>query len=179
MRTSQQRIIAQAAVLAAAMTLVMSSLVSAQTTGNIDLIDKWAWATNAGWLNFRPLNGGAAVYPDHLEGFIWSENAGWIRLGTYEAGGTHTYGNTSAADYGVNNDGTGQLSGFAWSTNAGWIDFDPAGDERVVIDRATGSFDGFAWSENLGWIHFVNATPFYNVVTHGDVPVELQAFSVQ
>lgn len=178
MQTAQQRIVVQAAGLVAVIVLVLPSLVSAQTTGNIDLVDKWAWATTAGWLNFRPLNGGAAVFPDHLEGYIWSENAGWIRLGTYEGGGAHTYGNTTAADYGVNNDGTGQLSGYAWSTAAGWIDFDPTGDERVLIDRITGSFDGFAWSENLGWIHFKGAVPFYNVVTHGDVPVELQTFTI-
>lgn len=153
-------------------------LAAAQTSGNIDPIEKFAWASNAGWLNFRPLNGGAAVYPDHLEGFIWSENAGWIRLGTYDGGGSHTYLNTSPADYGVNNDGAGQLSGFAWGAVAGWIDFDPTGAERVMIDPVTKSFDGYAWSENLGWIHFKNAVPAYNVVTTGDVPVMLSRFLV-
>jgi len=158
--------------------LTLTPMVSAQT-GNIDTVDKWAWGTNAGWLNFRPSNGGAAVYSDHLEGFIWAENAGWIRLGTFDGGGPHTYANTSAADYGVNNDGTGLLSGYAWSTNTGWINFDPTGTEQVVIDLATKSFDGYAWAENLGWIHFKNASPAYNVVTTGDVPVELQAFTVE
>ena len=35
-----------------------------------------------------------------------------MRLGTHITGGTHTYANTSATDYGVNRDaGTGVLSG--------------------------------------------------------------------
>lgn len=152
---------------------------SAQTTGNIEPTDKSAWTTGAGWINFRPVNGGASVFPDHLEGFVWSENAGWIRLGTYDGGASHTYLNSTASNYGVNNDGAGTLSGFAWSTTAGWIKFDPLGPEQVLIDPADGSFDGFAWSENLGWIHFKNVSPTYNVVTTGAVPVELQDFSVE
>lgn len=94
---------------------------------------KWAWSTNAGWINVAPTapNGafmdGVAVYPDHLEGYAWAENAGWIRLGTRTTGGAWTYANTTAANYGVNrNQTTGALSGYAWSSTAGWIKFDPA-----------------------------------------------------
>ncbi len=93
---------------------------------------KWAWSTNAGWINFAPTapNGafmdGVAVYPDHLEGYAWAENAGWIRLGTHTTGGAWTYANTSATDYGVNRSPTsGALSGYAWSSTVGWIKFDP------------------------------------------------------
>lgn len=94
---------------------------------------KWAWSTNAGWINFAPAapNGafmdGVAVYADHLEGFAWAENTGWIRLGTHTSGGAWTYANTSASDYGVNRNPTsGALSGYAWSSTVGWIKFDPA-----------------------------------------------------
>ena len=94
---------------------------------------KWAWSTNAGWINFAPAapNGafmdGVAVYPDHLEGFAWAENTGWIRLGTHTSGGAWTYANNSATNYGVNrNPATGALSGYAWSSTVGWIKFDPA-----------------------------------------------------
>lgn len=52
-------------------------------------------------------------------------------------------------------------------------------DAAEVIDRITSSFDGFAWSENLGWLHFKSAEPFYNVVTHSDVPVEIPTFTVR
>lgn len=134
-------------------------------TGNIDPTHKWAWGSNVGWVNFAPADGGVTVYADHLEGYAWSENIGWIRLGSHTGGGTHTYGNTSATDYGVNNDGAGNLSGYAWSTNAGWINFNPF-HSQVTIDPTSGSFDGYAWAENVGWIHFKGTGAVaYNVVT--------------
>jgi hypothetical protein len=134
-------------------------------------VNKWGWG-NAGWINLNPTHGGVAIYPDHLEGYAWGENIGWIRLGTHTGGGAHTYGNTSAANYGVNNDGSGNLSGYAWSTNAGWINFSPT-HGGVTVDFATGSFDGYAWGENIGWIHFA-----YNVVVDGDIylPIILKSF---
>ncbi|MCP5019020.1 MAG: hypothetical protein GY938_27635, partial [Ketobacter sp.] len=82
-------------------------------------------------------------------------NIGWVRLGTHDSGGTHTYDNNAADNYGVNNDGNGNLSGYAWSANAGWINFNPS-DGQVTIDPTTGEFDGYAWGENVGWIHFKN-----------------------
>jgi uncharacterized repeat protein (TIGR01451 family) len=103
------------------------------------------------------------VYDDHLEGYVWAENIGWIRLGTFTAGTAHTYANgASAADYGVNNNGSGTLSGYGWSTNAGWVNFSPT---HGGVTIAGGSFDGYAWAENVGWIHFKNTTPAYNVFT--------------
>ena len=139
--------------------LIPAAAVQAQT-GNIYPDAKFAWSENAGWLNFRPTDGGVAVYDDHLEGYAWAENIGWVRLGSYTGGGAHTYGNTSAADYGVNNAG-GVLSGYAWSENAGWINFKPT-DGGVTIDGA-GKFDGYCWAENIGWVHFNNAAPEYHV----------------
>ncbi len=137
--------------------------------GTVDLVDKWAWSTNAGWINFYPVCDGCegvAVYTDHLEGYAWGENIGWIRLGTHTGGGSHTYLNTSEANYGVNIDGTGEppypLDGYAWGTNVGWLDFAPT-DGGVSIDPESGSFDGYAWADNVGWIHFKNADPAYNV----------------
>jgi hypothetical protein len=135
------------------------SVAYAATNSNIDPEAKWAWSTSAGWINFDPPYGGVTVCADHLEGYAWGENVGWIRLGTYTGCGIHTYGNTSAADYGVNRDGDGNLSGYAWGTNVGWINFDPDGAEGVAIDSLTGDFDGYAWGENVGWIHFSSSGP--------------------
>jgi hypothetical protein len=143
--------------------LVLCLVGVAYAAGNIDSTYKYAWGTNVGWINFNPTDGGVAVYPDHLEGYAWGENVGWIRLGTYTAGGSHTYGNTSASDYGVNNS-SGTLSSYAWGTNVGWIKFDPTGG-GVTINTSTGKFDGYAWGENVGWIHFQNASPEYYVQT--------------
>jgi len=135
--------------------------VALAVTGTIDPTDKWAWGANVGWMNFNPTHGEVMVYDDHLEGYAWMENIGWIRLGAHTGGGSHTYANTSADNYGVNNDGNGNLSGYAWGANAGWINFNPS-DSQVTIDPDTGEFDGYAWGENIGWIHLKTA---YNVVT--------------
>jgi len=142
---------------------IMLGLVGvAYAATNIDSTYKWAWGANVGWINFAPTHGGVTVYPDHLEGYAWGENIGWIRLGAHTGGSPHTYGNTSNTDYGINNDGNGNLSGYAWGTSVGWINFNPS-HSQVIIDPATGSFDGYAWAENVGWIHFKGST--YNVVT--------------
>ena len=148
--------------LAAAMAFGLWQVVEA--AGNIDPVNKWAWGTNVGWLNFNPTNGGVTVCGDHLEGYAWAENIGWIRLGTFSGCAAHTYINASPADYGVNKDSSGNLSGNAWSTSAGWIKFNPT-NGGVTINSTTGSFDGFAWAENVGWIHFKSTGAFpYNVV---------------
>lgn len=120
----------------------------------MDATNKWAWSANAGWISFNTSFGEAKVYSTHLEGYAWTESLGWIHLGTYTGGGSHTYGNTGAADYGVNNDGSGKLSGFAWSATAGWINFKTSGYGSVSIDPSTGDFAGYAWSESTGWIKF-------------------------
>jgi hypothetical protein len=138
--------------------------VAQASTGNIDAVDKWAWGTNVGWVNFNPTHGGVTVYDDHLEGYAWGENIGWIRLGTHTGGSPHTYANTAADNYGVNRDANGNLLGYAWGTNVGWINFSPT-HGGVTIDPDTGSFDGYAWGENVGWIHFKGTAPAYNVVT--------------
>jgi hypothetical protein len=153
-------------VLLAGAALCLLGVARAATDGNIDPVNRWAWSTNAGWINFGPTCGGCeavTVYSDHLEGYAWGENIGWIRMGTYTGGGEHTYLNTTADNYGVNRDDSGNLSGYAWGTNVGWISFAPA-NGGVTIDPTTGSFDGYAWGENIGWIHFKNASPAYNVV---------------
>lgn len=122
----------------------------------------YAWGGNAGWINFNATHGGVTVYSDHLEGYAWGENIGWIRLGTCTGGSPCTYANTTGGDYGLNNDGVGNLSGYAWGTNVGWINFDPT-HGGVTLDPVTGDFDGYAWSENVGWIHFQNSSPAYKV----------------
>jgi len=135
------------------------SVAQAAANSNVDPEAKWAWSTNAGWINFNPPNGGVTVCDDHLAGYAWGENVGWIRLGAHTGCDAHTYGNTSAVDYGVNRDEDGNLSGYAWGTNVGWINFDPHGDEGVSIDPITGDFSGYAWGENIGWINFNGAGP--------------------
>ena len=65
-------------------------------------------------------------------------------------------------DFGVINDGHGNLSGYAWGQGIGWISFSsktqdkrvgPSEEYGVTIDPATGKFSGRAWG-NDGWIEF-------------------------
>jgi len=161
-------------VLAALLALIC---ISAHAAGNST---GYAWSENTGWMNFNPADGGVTVYADHLEGYAWNENIGWIRLGTFTAGTAHTYANApgaaGAADFGVNNNGSGVLSGYGWSENAGWINFRPPGG-GVSID-GSGHFSGYAWAENIGWIDFANTTPAYKVAITGTPAVTTYALTV-
>jgi hypothetical protein len=154
-------------VLFATVLLALLGVCQIVSAAGIDSAAKWAWSANAGWINFNPNAGGnAAVYGDHLEGYIWAENVGWIRLGTHTGGSPHTYANTAANNYGVNRDQSGILSGYGWGANVGWINFAPTGG-GVTIDPHTGIFAGYAWGENLGWISLKggSGTTAYGVVT--------------
>lgn len=107
----------------------------------------FAYAENAGWLNFRPAHApGVTVTNTAVTGYAYGENVGWINF-------SPTFG-------GVVNDGTGRLSGYAWGENVGWINLAPA-HGGVSID-ACGDFNGHAWGENIGWISFRSdgAVPF-------------------
>jgi hypothetical protein len=136
--------------LCAGVVAVLAAGVASAQIGNIVPGEQHAWAENAGWLDFRPADGGVTIGPSWVQGYAWAENLGWVKLGV-DAGGP--YANTSATNWGVNRDGAGNLSGFAWAENAGWIDFQPASG-GVTIDPVTHKLDGYAWSENAGWIHF-------------------------
>ena len=151
-----------------AIVLAMLGIYQTGSAAGIDPVAKWAWSTNAGWINFNPTGGGGvAVCGDHLEGYIWAENVGWIRLGTHTSGSPHKYGNTDAINYGVNRDHDGRLTGYAWGANAGWINFSPTGG-GVTIDPGTGAFAGYAWGENVGWISLKGGSgaTAYGVVTN-------------
>ena len=121
-------------------------------TGNIDANNKYVWSANTGWTNMETASGSVTVQDAYLSGYAWNENTGWMKLGN-DLGGP--YNNTSASDWGVNNDGHGNLSGYAWSSSCGWINFKTA-QNQVKIDTS-GNFSGYAWNQNTGWIHFANA----------------------
>jgi hypothetical protein len=120
---------------------------------NVDPDDdgsQYAWTENAGWLNAQPsgIGGpGLHVSDSSVQGWMWAENAGWISLSCANTASCAT------AEFGVTNDGHGNLSGFAWGENVGWVSFAHA-QGGVTIDPGTGEFSGYAWSENLGWISF-------------------------
>jgi hypothetical protein len=124
---------------------------------------QYAYGANVGWFNFEPNiadpNAGAMVSKYGLTGYVWVPNIGWVSLSCSNTGSCGT------VNYGVVNDGAGNLSGYAWSANAGWISFSCENtascedvDYGVTID-GDGVFDGWAYGQNIGWIHFSSVSP--------------------
>ena len=150
----------------AAATLLAGALpAAAQST--ISTTDKFAYAANAGWIDFRTSAAdGMRVADTFLSGFAYAANFGYIHFGTTSpatgpANG-HTYGNTTAGDYGVNLSPTGLLTGFAYAPNVGYLQFEQTlGQPRVNL--LTGVFSGYAYSANVGWIAL--ATPLSALAT--------------
>ena len=137
--------------------LLFCSVVYAENIDPNNDDSQFAYGENVGWLNAEPLGDGPGVHvsDDALTGYIWGENIGWVSLSCENTSSCTT------VDYGVANDGNGNLSGYAWGENVGWISFscentDSCGTANygVTINPATGEFDGYAWGENIGWINF-------------------------
>jgi hypothetical protein len=140
---------------------------------NIDPNDdgsQYAYGENVGWFNAEPLgDGGPGVQVNDttLTGYIWAENIGWVSLSCENTASCAT------VNYGVANDGSGNLSGYGWSENVGWISFSCENTGScgtvsygVIIDPTTGEFSGQAWGENIGWVIFRSTIPpAYGVTT--------------
>lgn len=108
---------------------------------------QYAWGENIGWINFEPLQGpGVTISSTAVTGYAWGENIGWLSLSCLNTG------NCATVNYGVVNDGAGNLLGDAWGENVGWVNFD-----WVIINPILGEFSGYAWGENIGWINFAPA----------------------
>ncbi len=118
----------------------------------------YAYAANAGWINVAPL---ANTYVDVNEtffaGYIYGANIGWISMGDGTPDNGFSYANNSATDFGVNQDGAGNLSGYAYSANCGWVNFKWTADlndpNRPHFDLDDGEFHGFAYGANIGWVN--------------------------
>jgi hypothetical protein len=99
-------------------------------------------------------NHGAVIGDYVCSGYLYSGNVGWINLGGGSPANGIQYQNNSAADFGVNNDGLGNLTGFAYGANVGWLDFTNLGAPKVNL--LTGQLSGYVWSANCGWISLSN-----------------------
>lgn len=144
----------------AALMIGLLQCLSGQSQTNIDPDDtgnQYGWSESGGWMNLEgDVTSGVVVTPQFLSGFAWSEGFGWINFGDGSPDSGMAYSNATASDFGVNNDGQGNLSGFAWSESFGWINLDTTagGGSRITINPQTGLFGGFAWTESTGWISF-------------------------
>jgi len=134
------------------------STCSAVTT--IDSVNRYAWGANLGWMNWvGDTNNGAVIGEYVCSGYIYSANVGWINLGSGSPANGIQYQNNSTNDFGVNQDGLGNLSGYAYGANIGWITFEQAyGQPKVNL--LTGQLRGYVWSANCGWISLSNAVAY-------------------
>jgi hypothetical protein len=125
----------------------------------IDAANKYAYGANTGWINaYADGTNGAVIGNYYCKGFLYSANVGWINLGGGSPANGIQYQNNSATDFGVNQDGLGNLSGYAWGANIGWIAFETNGAPRV--DLRTGILSGYVWSANCGWVSLSNAVAY-------------------
>jgi len=125
----------------------------------IDAGDNYAYGANFGWVDMRADAAEGAVIGQYIcSGFMYSANVGWIKLGSgFPTNGIY-YQNISIDDYGVNQDGLGNLRGYAYGANIGWVNFENTGAPKV--DLATGILSGYVWGANVGWISLSNAVAY-------------------
>ena len=143
------------------MALIFTALFPAlRAATTIDSTNRYAWGGNVGWINGMANTNNGAVIGDYVcSGYLYSGNVGWINLG----GGSPTngiyYQNLSTNDFGVNQDGQGDLTGYAWGANIGWIQFEQTYG-KPKVNLLTGDLSGYAWSANCGWISLSNAVAY-------------------
>ncbi len=140
---------------------------------NIDPTNHWAWNDVMGWLDFYS-PGTATVTNTEVQGYA-SSTVGWISLNCDSApSGNICPSNGGPVNYGISNDGAGDLAGWAWNDNYGWISLcgnsasssvwngsawvcpsnpSPTDQYQVYID-AQSNFHGWAWNDAVGWISF-------------------------
>ncbi|HEY5297696.1 MAG TPA: hypothetical protein VIK59_07210 [Verrucomicrobiae bacterium] len=130
----------------------------------IDSANRYAYGANLGWINGAgDTNHGAVIGEYVCSGYIYSANVGWISLGNGTPADGIYYQNNSAADFGVNQDGVGNLRGYAYGANIGWLNFESTGAPKV--DLASGNLSGYVWSANCGWISLSNAVAYVQTDT--------------
>jgi hypothetical protein len=154
---------------AAALAIVFSIMFfrSAFAATTIDAVNKYGYGANIGWMDWSGGTGetgsGVVIGAYVCSGYIYSANVGWISLGSGSPTNGIYYQNTSAGDYGVNQDGLGNLRGYAYGANIGWINFESNG--APAIDMITGAMSGYVWSANCGWISLSNAVAYVQTDT--------------
>jgi hypothetical protein len=148
------------ALLLAILSAIHSTSIAATT---IDPFNKYAYGANLGWLDWSGGSGqtatGAVIGAYVCSGYIYSANVGWINLGNGSPANQIFYQNNSAADFGVNQDGLGNLTGYAYGANIGWITFEQTyGQPRINL--INGQMSGSVWSANCGWISLSNSVAY-------------------
>ena len=131
-----------------------SALLRAATT--TDAANRYAYGANIGWMDcYADGANGALLGQYFCAGYIYAANVGWLSLGSGAPANQIQYQNNSVSDFGVNQDGMGNLRGYAYGANIGWVSFEANGAPK--IDLLSGRLGGYVWSANCGWISLSNA----------------------
>jgi hypothetical protein len=140
--------------------VLFGSFASGWAATTINAASKYAYGANFGWMDWRGDTTNGGVIGEYVcSGYIYSANAGWINLGGGAPVNGIQYQNNSATDFGVNQDGLGNLTGYAYGANIGWINFEQTyGQPKMNL--LTGQFSGSVWSANCGWISLSNAVAY-------------------
>jgi len=126
----------------------------------IDPVNHYAYGANTGWVDSRgDTNHGAVIGQYVCSGNLYSANVGWINLGNGSPTNQIYYQNLSSNDFGVNQDGLGNLRGYAYGANIGWVEFEQTYGQPQV-DLLTGNLSGYVYGANIGWISLSNAVAF-------------------
>lgn len=134
--------------------LALHSPLSAAQISTINPSNNFAYAANAGWIDFRPSeDDGVRVGESFVSGNAYAANFGWINFGDGNPDNGFSYSNTTDSDFGVNVSDEGKLSGYAYSANIGWICFEQTfGNPQLSFE--SGRIIGCAYAANIGWISF-------------------------
>jgi len=139
-------------------------ILRAEAGSTIDTGNRYAYGANTGWINWVGDTNNGAVIADYVcSGYIYSANVGWISLGNGSPTNGIRYQNLSSNDFGVNQDGLGNLRGYAYGANIGWINFENTG--APTVNLITGQLRGYVWSANCGWISLSNAVAYVQTDT--------------
>ena len=153
-----------------AATVWLAAVWAALGASTVNVTNRYAYAANTGWIDARADTANGAVIGRYVcSNYLYAANTGWIHLGDGTPANGLSYGNASAADYGVNVSPYGLLTGYAWSANTGWITFEQTYG-KPSVDLKTGALQGSAWSANAGWISLSNAYAFVQTDRLGSGP---------
>src|ERR1041385_4588458 len=107
---------------------------SASAATTINTANKYSYSANIGWIDWRgDTNNGAVIGEYVCSGYIYSANVGWINLGSGSPTNGIQYMNLGVGDFGLNQDGLGNLRGYAYGANIGWINFENVGAPKVDL----------------------------------------------
>src|SRR5438105_12155414 len=127
--------------------VLINSVPAAWATTTINSTNRYAYGPNIGWVDWRgDTNNGAVIGEYVCSGYIYAANVGWINLGSGAPTNGIQYQNLAASDFGVNQDGWGNLRGYAYGANIGWINFENTGAPKV--DLGNGQMTGYIYSAN-------------------------------